>query len=254
MAKSFKRCKLIGCLMVDFRKAFDLVDHQILLKNLKSYKFSDIDLSWFSSYLFNRTQRVAINNELSDSSTVNCGVPQGSILGPLSLTLFINDLPVSLQNTISAVDLYADDTTIYDQQFIWAFLKEIYMNGTEKNGMVLNTEKTKVMLITSRQKRNNLNEVSFSLQYKDIDTGIRMTTSDKILGVYVDDNLSWNDHFHHISKKVSWSYLWLLSKIKTYLSKSIDFYITILILNKNQKWDSLRAMKTFIRKKVGHTT
>ena len=62
----------------------------------------------------------------------------------------------------------------------------------------------------------NLNEVPFSLQYKDID--IRMTTSDKILGVHVDDNLSWNDHFHHVSKKVS-SYLWLLSKIQTYISK-----------------------------------
>ena len=94
--------------------------------------------------------------------------------------------------------------------------------------MVLNIEKTKVMLITSRQKRNNLNEVSFSLQYKDID--IRMTTSDKVLGVHVDGNLSWNDHFYHVSKKVS-SYLWLLSKIKIIYQKSIDFYITILILN-----------------------
>ena len=66
------------------------------------------------SYLLNRTQRVAINNEMSDSSTVNCGVPQGSILGPLLFFLFINDLPLSLKNTISAVDLYADDTTIYE--------------------------------------------------------------------------------------------------------------------------------------------
>ena len=73
-----------------------------------------------------------------------------------------------------------------------------------ENGIVSNTEKTKGMLITSRQKHNNLNEVSFSLQYKDID--IRMTTSDKIPGVHVDDNISWNDPFHHVSKKVS-SYL-----------------------------------------------
>ena len=65
--------------MVDFRKAFNLVDYQILLKKLNSYKRSDTCLSWFRSYLFNRTQRVAINNELSDSATVNCGVPQGSI-------------------------------------------------------------------------------------------------------------------------------------------------------------------------------
>ena len=82
--------------------------------------------------------------------------------------------------------------------------------------MVLNTLKTKVVLITSRQKRNNLLEDTLSLYYNDID--IKMTTSDKILGVYVDENLLWNDHYQHVSKKVS-SYLWLLSKIKTYLSR-----------------------------------
>ena len=80
--------------------------------------------------------------------------------------------------------------------------------------MVLNTLKTKVMLITNRQKRINLFESALSLTYNDID--IKMTTSDKILGVHVDENLSWNDHYQHVSKKVS-SYLWLLSKIKTYL-------------------------------------
>ena len=110
--------------MVDFRKAFDLFDHQILLKKLKSYKCSETCLSWFRSYLFNRTHRVAVNNELSDSSTVNCGVPQGSILGPLLFLLFINDLPLSLHDTISAVDLYADDTTIYDQQFEMSILEK----------------------------------------------------------------------------------------------------------------------------------
>ena len=71
--------------------------------------------------------------------------------------------------------------------------------------MVLNTLKTKVMLITSRQKRNNLHESALSLKYNDID--IKMTTSDTILGVHVDENLSWNDHYRHVSKKVS-SYLW----------------------------------------------
>ena len=108
--KALTAGKLVGCVMVDFRKAFDLDDHQILLKKLQSYKCSDTSLSWFKSYLFNRSQRVAINNELSASSVVNCGVPQGSILGPLLFLLFINHLPLSLHDTISFVDLYADDT------------------------------------------------------------------------------------------------------------------------------------------------
>ena len=88
--KALNSGKLVGCVMVDFRKAFDLVDHQILLKKLQSYKCSDSCLSWFNSYLINRTQRVALNNELTDSSVVNCGVPQGSILDALLFLLFIN--------------------------------------------------------------------------------------------------------------------------------------------------------------------
>ena len=98
-----------------------------------------------------------MNNELSDSSIVNCGVTQGSILGPLLFLLFINDLPLSLHDTISCVDLYADDTTIYEQQSDMSTLQgnlQKSLPGVEK-GMVLNTLKTKVMLITSKQKRNN---------------------------------------------------------------------------------------------------
>ena len=126
-----------------------------------------------------------------------------------------------MHDTISWVDLYADDTTIYEQNFDFSTLQSnlqkslnLLHDWCRKNGMVLNTLQTKVMFITSRQKRNNLYESVLSLKYNDID--IKMTTSDKILGVHVDENLSWNDHYQHVSKKVS-SYLWLLSKIKTYL-------------------------------------
>ena len=81
--------------------------------------------------------------------------------------------------------------------------------------MVLNTDKTKEMLITSRQKRLSMHNPVLSLTYSDID--IKMTHADKILGVHVDDNLMWNNHFQHVSKKIS-TYLWLLSKIRFYLS------------------------------------
>ena len=81
--------------------------------------------------------------------------------------------------------------------------------------MVLNTEKTNVILITSRQRRSNLQNPNLSLRYNEI--YINMTTVSKILGVQVDENLLWNIQLLHISKKVS-SYLWLLSKIRQYLS------------------------------------
>ena len=78
--------------------------------------------------------------------------------------------------------------------------------------MILNIDKTKFMLIASRQKRTVLGHTVLNLQYNDID--IKMATSDKALGIYVDNNLTWNNHFNFLSKKLS-TYMWLLSKIRT---------------------------------------
>ena len=111
--KAINEGNMVVCVLVDFRKAFDLVDHKILLKKLKCYKCNNSCLSWFESYLQNRTQPVSLNDNLSEAADVIHGVPQGSILGPLLFLLFINDLPLYLQNTFTIVDLYADDTTIY---------------------------------------------------------------------------------------------------------------------------------------------
>ena len=154
--------KLTGCVMVNFRKAFDLVDHKILLNKLKCYKCDENCLLWFESYLSNRTQRVSLNNNLSTPAGVKCGVPQGSILCPLLFLIFINDLQLVLKDYV-VVDLYADDTTFYDFQFDITQLETNLQHALNllriwcrQNGMVLNTDKTKVMLITSRQKRLSL--------------------------------------------------------------------------------------------------
>ena len=103
--------EMIGMVKIDFRKAFDLVDHILLLKKLKYYKISEKTISWFSSYLLRRKQKVFVNNTLSEAENIVCGVPQGSILGPLLFLIFINDLPLNIDNVLT--DLYADDTALY---------------------------------------------------------------------------------------------------------------------------------------------
>ena len=220
--KAINDGKFVGCLMVDFRKAFDLVDHNILLQKLKLYKCDESSLSWFNSYLSNRTQRVAMNNKCSDSEQISFGVPQGSILGPLLFLIFINDLPLALKHAVTSIDLYADDTTVYDIQSSMETLQQNLQNSLillnkwcRENGMVINTDKTKVMLITSRQKRYKLQNDSLFLNSDGVD--LKLSSNEKILGVQIEENLIWNGHFQYISKKIA-SSLWLLSQIKSFLS------------------------------------
>ena len=196
--KAINEGKFVGCVMIDFRKAFDLVDHAVLLKKLEIYKCGKSALSWFKSYLSTRTQKVSIKHSKSDTENITCGVPQGSILGPLLFLIFINDLPLKLQNIVASTDLYADDTTIYDIQYDKQVLENnlqrslvLLQQWCKENGMLINTDKTKVMFITSRQKRCNLNDASF--------------------------HLKCNNIYNIECIKVS-THLWLLSQISSYLS------------------------------------
>ena len=183
--------QMIGMVMIDFRKAFDLVDHTLLLKKLKYYKISEETISWFSSYLLGRNQKVFVNNVLSESENVICGVPQGSILGPLLFLIFINDLPLNINNVLT--DLYADDTTLYyidkseayiEQQLQCALLK--LSEWCKENGMLINTTKTKVMLITTPQRRFYLNNYNPQLTYNN--EQLSVVACEKILGVFIDNN------------------------------------------------------------------
>ena len=98
--------------LIDLQKAFDTIDHQILLKKMKYLGFSKNTITWFKSYLCERKFKISINTSYSSPASLLCGVPQGSTLGPLLLLHYINDLP---QAIVSDSLLYTDDTCIVSQ-------------------------------------------------------------------------------------------------------------------------------------------
>ena len=107
--------RLTGIVFLDIRKAFDSVDHSILLEKVQFYGVADRELMWFKSYLTARQQQCLVNRCLSSQSNLLCGVPQGSILGPLLFLIYINDLLNCLKFTTQC--LYADDTQIFTSSF-----------------------------------------------------------------------------------------------------------------------------------------
>ena len=103
--------KLTGVVFLDIRKAFDSIDHEIVLEKLKFYGITGVEYDCLQSYLTARNQQTFANGFLSTKKEIICGIPQGSILGPLLFLIYINDLANCLESTVPC--LYADDTQIF---------------------------------------------------------------------------------------------------------------------------------------------
>ena len=155
---------LSSLLLIDLKKAFDLVDHTTLLSKLKLYGCSESSLKWFWSYLTNRSQKTTFKGSMSDPLPMSVGVPQGSILGPLFFLIFINDLPFYLSSVSNvSLTMFADDTTILTTgssvQLVERNLNQLAAEVSawaNINRMALNATKTKSMLVSSPQKLNTL--------------------------------------------------------------------------------------------------
>ena len=103
----------VGCIYVDYSKAFDTLDHEILCKKLERFRLDKNVVNWCRDYLYKRKQRVKVNEVISDFADVTYGVPQGSILGPLFFIMYVNDVITSFDENSPNIILYADDTAIY---------------------------------------------------------------------------------------------------------------------------------------------
>ena len=207
-----------GAVFIDFAKAFDVLDHKLLLRKLNLYQFSDTLLSFIKSFLTNRSHAVCLNNKNSKFQNQKFGVPQGSVLGPLLFSLYINDLPMHIT---SSCELFADDTTIYSSHSDLVHLLNILQENinhlntwSELNHMSLNEKKTKYMIITTRQKRQNLTRVTPTINIGD--KQLDEVQIHKVLGITLDNNLTWSSQIRNLCKTVSQK-VFQLSKIKHFL-------------------------------------
>ena len=190
-----------GLLLLDLQKAFDTVDHLILCDKLKAMGVKSVE--WFYSYLTGRKQVVDINGHVSEPCNITCGVPQGSILGPLLFLCYVNDMKISVSCQLL---LYADDSILIvshkDEKVISNELgKELEScnNWMIDNKLSLHIGKTEAMIVGSKRKLDRVNEFSVTCNNQTI----KGAKSVKYLGAHLDENASGEGTYQAIRKKIN---------------------------------------------------
>ena len=220
------RNEAVVLLMLDLSAAFDTVSHEILLDRLSQcYGITGSVLKWFASYLSSRTQFVQIECSRSSLCELNCGVPQGSVLGPLLYVLYTSPVADIIKRHNLMYHLYADDTQLYVsfklgsddllssvKSRIKICVQEIN-NWMILNGLKLNEEKTELLLLSSRYRP------SPSLEFVRVGgETIQPSSSVRNLGVILDPSADMEDHIKKICKTCHF-HLTNISKIRTYLDR-----------------------------------
>lgn len=191
-------------LFLDLRKAFDSCNHTIMLEKLENYGIRGTSLKWIESYLSERTQFVE-NSEhhRSDPLQIQVGLPQGSIIGPLLMSVMVNDLFKALK--LSSCILFADDTTIYlfgkNLHFLTIKMQreiDLVSQWFVANKLQVNVAKTKLMVFSPGKKHGSAHP---KLYYSGV--RIEVVQTFKFLGVLIDNALSWESHVNHLCKKIS---------------------------------------------------
>ena len=220
--ESFEYNKYTLGVFIDLSKAVDIVNHSKLLKKLELYGVTDQNHSWFKNYLSNRKQFIQINNEENtEVETITCGVPQGSILGPLLFLLHVNDLknPSNLLDPI----MYADDTNLFPTHKDISYLFKTTSLQLERinqwfisNKLSLNASKTKYSFFHKPSKRGDVPLLLPKLNINNSE--IEQSECLKFLGVLLDENLCWKEHIKYIESKIAKN-IGLLYKAKPFIDK-----------------------------------
>jgi len=207
-----------GIIFLDLKKAFDTVNHEILLSKLKAYGIGEIELSWFKSYLKNRNQAVKINSTLSDFQNVNIGIPQGSILGPLLFIIYVNCLPNCVDcKTV----MYADDTTLMckgkTKQDIQNKLESCLFNIAKwfkANELTLNVDKTKLMICGTKCQLEKFNDVNVFYN----NNVIERVSEFKYLGVKFDCCMTWSNHVDYLCSSIA-KRIGIIKRVKHFMPR-----------------------------------
>ena len=219
ITNAFEKKESSYCVFLDFAKAFDTVNHQILIEKLNYYGVKNKALDWFKSYLTNRTQLTLVGDKLSDIGYIQHGVPQGSVLGPLLFLLYINDITKS--SNVLKFFLFADDTAVY-----------ISDKNNPETEAKLNNELSKVSDWLAANKLSlNISKSNFmhfhsgnskkpSLDIKIDGTHVEEKTVIKYLGTLIDNKLNWQPHIQLTKTKLSKA-IGIISKIRYFATENV---------------------------------
>ena len=229
LTTNYNNGKHTSCVFVDYKKAFEMLDHDVLLNKLVTFDFDRNAIRWMQSYFGNRRHVVKCAGACSNEVAVRYGVPQGSVLGPLCFILYVNDLISSIvQNTQAKIIMYADDTVLLVEndipslatKYMQKVLDEVSL-WCQTNKMTVNAKKTKHMLIL--RSKDSLEEAEL-LTINFDGASLSNVATYKYLGVDLDRNLTYESAMHNTYIKAN-KKLFTLRKIRPYITQRIAVLI-----------------------------